>query len=167
MPLELFRGTQAPRRAVCGTRGSLRTMHGGVSAPSCCAFTHRVAFEEGSGPRLLLKSGPGNRGRSACGTSHVARLEFPRETGLTLRCAGKVGNPFQTKQGNRPSFRDQEERRGSDEVVPGTSVFPSSETSVSGNFLGSHQRCKVPYCTSRWNVRLLLRRCSGNGRILR
>ena len=26
------------------------TMHGGGSAPSCCAFTHRVAFEEGSGP---------------------------------------------------------------------------------------------------------------------
>ena len=45
------RGSQAPRRAVCGTRGSLRTMHGGGSAPSCCAFTHRVAFEEGSGPR--------------------------------------------------------------------------------------------------------------------
>ena len=29
--------------------GTLRTMHGGGSAPSCCAFTHRVAFEEGSG----------------------------------------------------------------------------------------------------------------------
>ena len=29
------RGSQAPRRAVCGTRGSLRTMHGGGSAPSC------------------------------------------------------------------------------------------------------------------------------------
>ena len=43
----LLRGSQAPRRAVCGTRGSLRTMHGGGSAPSCCAFTHRVAFEEG------------------------------------------------------------------------------------------------------------------------
>ena len=39
-----LRGSQAPRRAVCGTRGSLRTMHGGGSAPSCCAFTHRVAF---------------------------------------------------------------------------------------------------------------------------
>ena len=25
-----------------------RMMHGGVSAPSGCAFTHRVAFEEGS-----------------------------------------------------------------------------------------------------------------------
>ena len=34
----------AARRAVCGTRGSLRTMHGGGSAPSCCAFTHRVVL---------------------------------------------------------------------------------------------------------------------------
>ena len=31
-PLELLRGSQAPRRAVCGTRGSLRTSHcGGFS----------------------------------------------------------------------------------------------------------------------------------------
>ena len=47
---------------------------------------------------------------------HVApptrlRLEFSRETGLILRRAGKSGNPFQTKQGNRLSFRDQEERK--------------------------------------------------------
>ena len=28
------------------------------------------------------------------------RLEFLRETGLILRCDGKVRNPFQTKQGN-------------------------------------------------------------------
>ena len=62
------------------------------------------------------------------------RLEFLRETGLILRFDGKVGIPFQTKQGNRPSGRDQEGRRGSNEVVPGTSVFLSSETSMSGNF---------------------------------
>ena len=30
----------------------------------------------------ILKGGPGNRGRSACGPTHVARLEFPLETGL-------------------------------------------------------------------------------------
>ena len=40
----------------------------------------------------------------------MARLEFPRETGLILRCAGKAGNPFQTTQGNRLSCRDQEGR---------------------------------------------------------
>ena len=133
MPRELLRGSQAPRRAVCGTRGSLRTMHGGGCAPSCCAFTHRVAFEEESGTRVLLKSGPGNRGRSACGTTHVARLEFPRETGLILRCAGKAGNPFQTTQGNRHSCRVPEGRRGSEEAVPGPSVFPSREPGVSEN----------------------------------
>ena len=111
-------------------------MPGSGSAASCCAFTHRVAFEELSGHRILIKSVPGNRGRLACGTTHVASLEFPRQTGVILRCAGKAGNPFQTKQGNRLSCRDQEGRRSSNEVVLGTSVFPSSETHISGNFWG-------------------------------
>ena len=141
----------------------MRTMHGGGSAPSCCAFTHRVAFEEGSGPRVLLKSRPGNRGRAACGTTHVARLEFPRETGLILRCAGRAGNPFRTAQGNRLSCRDQEGRRGSDEAVPGLSMFPSREPGVSGNLWGSHEGCQVPFLTSGRNMGLPLRRRSGQG----
>ena len=87
-----------------------------------------------SAHRDLFKIGPGNRCLSACGTTHVASLEFPRETSLILSCAGKIGNPFQTKQGNRLSFRDQEGRVSSDEVVQGTSVFPSSKTGISGNF---------------------------------
>ena len=157
------KGFQAPGRSVCGTRGSFLMMHGGVSAPSCCAFTHRVAFEEGSGPWVLLKSGPGNRGRSACGPTHVARLEFPRETGLILRCAGKPRNPFRTTQGNRLSCRDQEGRRGSDEAVPGLSVFPSREPGVSGNFWGSQEGCQVPFRTSGRNMGLPLRRRSGQG----
>ena len=111
-------------------------MHGGVSAPSCCAFTHKVAFAEVSGPRVLLKSGPGNRGRLACGTTHVARVEFPREAGLILRCAGKAGNPFQTTQGNHLSCRDQEGRRDSEEAVPGPSVFPSGEPACRGTLGG-------------------------------
>ena len=136
LPLELFRESQAPCRAVCRPCGFFRMMHGGGSAPSCCAFTHRVAFEEVSGHRVLIKSGPENRGRSVRGTSHGASLEFPPETGLFLRCARKAGNPFQTTQGNRLSSRDQEGRRGSDEMVPGPSVFPSREPRVSGNFCG-------------------------------
>ena len=40
--------------------------------------------------------------------------------------AGKAGNPFQTTQGNLLSCRDQEGRRGSEEVVPGPLVFPSA-----------------------------------------
>ena len=47
-------------------------MHGGVSAPSCCAFIHRVAFKEVSGHRVLFKSVPENWGLSACGTTHEA-----------------------------------------------------------------------------------------------
>ena len=61
-------------------------------------------------------------------------FEFQCETGLLLRCDGKVGIPFQTKQGNRPSCRDQEGRRVSDSVVPGNSVFLSSENGMSGTF---------------------------------
>ena len=37
--------SQAPRRAVCGTRGSLRTMHGGGSAPSCCVSPWVISTE--------------------------------------------------------------------------------------------------------------------------
>ena len=98
---------------------------------------NRVAFKEVSGHRVHFKSGPGNRARSACGTTLVAHLEFPRETSLILRCARKAGNPFQTKQGNRVSCRDQEGRRGSNEVVRGTWVLPSSEACMLGNFVGA------------------------------
>ena len=138
-------------------------MHGGGCAPSCCAFTHRVAFEEGSGPRVLLKSGPGNRGRSACGPTHVARLEFPREAGLILRSAGKAGNPFQTTQGNHLSCRDPEGRRCSEEAVPGPSVFPSREPGVSVNFWGSQEGCQGPFRPSGRKRGLPLRRRRGQG----
>ena len=120
-------------------------MHGGVSAPSCCAFIHRVAFEEVSGHRVLINSGPENGVFPHVATPTRLRLQFPRETGLILRCAGKVGNPFQTKQGIRPSCCDQEGRRGSDDVVPGTWVFPSSEACRLGNFGGAIMGAKYRF----------------------
>ena len=92
-------GVLGPSSCCVGNLRVFPEMHYGDSAPSCCAFTHWVAFEEVSGHRVLLKSGPGNRGRSACGTTQVAGLKFPREAGLIRRCAGKAGNPFQTTQG--------------------------------------------------------------------
>ena len=55
-------GSQAPRRAVCGTRGSLRTMHGGGSAPSCTRT--RPAR---SSLRLGSRPGPASRGRPLTG----------------------------------------------------------------------------------------------------
>ena len=72
-------------------------------------------------------------------------LKLLHETGLILSCALEVGNPFQTKQGNRPSCHDQEGRRGSDEVVPGTSVFLSSETGMLGNILGRIKGAKYRF----------------------
>ena len=52
--------------------GGMLVVHGGVSAPSCCAFIHRVAFKEVSGHRVLFKSVPENWGLSASGTTHKA-----------------------------------------------------------------------------------------------
>ena len=77
LPLELFMGFKAPCQNVCGICRFFQTMHGGVSDPSFFVFIHRVAFEEVSEHRVLMKSGPGNRGRSAFGTTHVGSLEFP------------------------------------------------------------------------------------------
>ena len=73
------------------------------------------------------------------------RLECRRETGLILRCDRKVGNPFQTKQGSRPSCGDQEGRRASEEVVPKTSVFLSRETGMPGNFVGRIKGAKYRF----------------------
>ena len=100
LPLELFMGFQAPCQTVCGICRFFQTMLGGVSDPSFFVFIHRVAFEEVSGHRVLMKSVPGYRGRSSFGTTHVGCLEFPHETGLILRCAAKVMKLFQTKQRN-------------------------------------------------------------------
>ena len=91
------------------------------------------------------------------------RLECRRETGLILRCARKVGNPFQTKQGSRPSCRDQEGRRGSEEVVPENLGVPLEGDRDPGELCGAHQGCQVPFRPPIPNVRLLLRRCSGKG----
>ena len=72
------------------------------------------------------------------------------------------GNIF-TTQGNRLSCRDQEGRRGSEEAVPGPSVFPSREPGVSGDFWGSQEGCQEPFRPSGRNRGLPLRRRGGQG----
>ena len=91
------------------------------------------------------------------------RLECRRETGLILRCDRKVGNPFQTKQGSRPSCRVQEGRRGSEEVVPENLGVPLQGDQDMGELCGAHQRCQVPFRPPNPKVGLLLRRCSRKG----
>ena len=82
----LRKGTPLASRVVHGVSGPLsncvwnlqvfQTMHGGVSDPSFFVYIHRVAFEEVSGHRVLIKSGPGNRGLSACVTTHEATSQI-------------------------------------------------------------------------------------------
>ena len=60
-------------------------------------------------------------------------------------CAGKIGNPFHTKQENRHSCCNQERRRGSNEVVWGTWVLPSSEACKFGNFGGAIMGAKYRF----------------------
>ena len=55
-------------------------------------------------------------------------------------------------QGNRLSCRDEEGRRGSDEGVPGPSVFPSGDPGVSGDFWGSQEGCQGPFRPSGWMI---------------
>ena len=91
------------------------------------------------------------------------RLKFLRETGLMLRWDGKVGNPFQIKQGNRSSCRDQEGRRGSEEVVLGNVGVPLEGGRYVAELCGSHQGFQVPFRPSRQNLGLSLRCLRGKG----
>ncbi|VAS31960.1 Uncharacterised protein [Klebsiella pneumoniae] len=91
------------------------------------------------------------------------RLECLRETGLILRCDRKVGNPFQTKQGSRPSCPDQEGRKGSEEGVPENLSVPLEGDRDFGELCGSHQGCQVPFRPPIPNVGLLLRRSGDEG----
>src|SRR5574340_1135578 len=91
------------------------------------------------------------------------RLECLRETGLILRCDRKVRNPFQTKQGSRPSCPDQEGTKGSEEGVPENLSVPREGDRDFGDLCGSHQGCQVPFRPPIPNVGLLLRLCSGKG----
>ena len=119
----------------------------GGRAPGCRPPVALGGAAPGTGcpagsPRPCPRRGPGrSTGSSAPPLPHSSGCKRPACTQAWKpgsQHAGdtrKVGNAFQTKQGNRTSCRDQEGRRVSDEVVPGTSVF-SSETGMSGNFWG-------------------------------
>src|SRR5574341_1029809 len=116
-PLEMSPGREAACRAVFGTWGFFPN-----DARKNCPFV-LTSFTGWSSKRCpgigFLSSGDREIGdvRSVEPPTR-RRLECRRETGLILRCDRKVGNPFQTKQGSRPSCPDKEGRRGSEEVLP-------------------------------------------------
>ena len=76
-------------------------------------------------------------------------------------------NPFQTKQGSRPSCRDQEGLRGSEDVVPENLGVPLQGDRDAGEHVGAHQGCQVPIQPPIPNVGLLLSAVAGKGFILR
>ena len=76
------------------------------------------------------------------------RLECRRETGLILSCDRKVGNPFPTKQCSRPSCRDKEGRRGSEEVVPENLGVPLQGDRDAGEIDGGASRVPSTVSTS-------------------
>src|SRR5574341_554895 len=144
LPLEMSPGREAACRAVFGTWGFfpndarkncpfvLNSLTGWRSerCPGI-GFLSRADREMG----VLRNVEPPTR----------PRLECPRETGLILRCDRKVGNPFQTKQGSRPSRPDQEGRKAQRRGCRKTSVFLSRETGISGNFVGRIKGAKYRF----------------------
>ena len=144
VPAELGQQSQASSCLRNGTLLTSRVVHWVTDDLLSCVWNLRVFVDDARWcqslfvlclhPQGCLRRGvrasgsyqerTGRLGRSARGTSQVASLEFPPETGLILRCTRKAGNPFQRKQGNRLSCRDQEGRRGSDEVRAGNLGVP-------------------------------------------
>src|SRR5574337_376941 len=163
LPLEVSPGREATCRAVFGTWGSFPDDARASHCPFVLTSFTGWSSERCPGIGFLSR---GNREigvlRNVEATTRP-RLECRRETGLILRCTRKVGNPFQTNQGSRPSSRDQEGRRGSEEVVPENLGVPLEGDWNAGELCGAHRGCQVPYRPPIPNVGLLLRRCSGKG----
>src|SRR5574337_977124 len=118
LPLEMSPGREAACRAVFGTWGFFPN-----DARKNCPFvlTSFTGWSSERGPECL------------------------RETGLILRCDRKVGNPFQTKQGRRPSCPNQEGRKGSEEGGPENLSVPLEGDRDFEELCGSHQGCQVPF----------------------
>ena len=86
----------------------------GVNAPSCCDLILRVPFESVQRHQALCQVDGEIGVYWIVPRPTKVPVEFQCETGLLLRCDGIVGIPFQTKQGNRHSSRNEEVQRGSD-----------------------------------------------------
>ena len=118
LPLEVSPGREATCQAVFGTWGSFpddaRAGHCPFVLTSFTGWSSERCPGIGSLPRGDQEIGVLRNVEAPT----RPRLECRRETGLNLRGDRKFGNPFQTKQGSRPSCRDQHCRRGSEEVVP-------------------------------------------------
>ena len=71
LPLEVSRG-ERPLVELYLEPGGFSGGRKGESLPRRVDFIHRVEFGEVSGHRVLIKTEPGNRGASQCGSTHEA-----------------------------------------------------------------------------------------------
>ena len=85
-----------------------------VSDPSCCDLILGILFELVQGHQALSRVDGEIGVFGIVAQPTRVPVEFQCETGLLLRWDRNVGIPFKTKQGNRPSSRDEEGQMGSD-----------------------------------------------------
>src|SRR5574342_382437 len=145
LPLEVSPGREATCRAVFGTWGSFPDDARASHCPFVLTSFTGWSSERCPGIGFLPRGDREIGGLRNVEAPTRPRLECRREPGLILRCDRQVGNPFQTKQGSRPSCRDQEGRRGSEEVVPENLGVPLQGDRDAGALCGSHQGCQVPF----------------------
>ena len=72
-------------------------------------------------------------------------LEFQCDTSLLLSCDGNVGIPFQRKQRNEPSSRDEKWKRAQIEVYSETRCSSLVGLGMLGNFLSCIKGVKYPF----------------------
>ena len=101
-----------PLFVLCVEPACFSEMHGGVSAPPCCAFIHRFAFEEVSGHQVLLKCEPGNWGLSACCTTHEAKSRISSRDRPHPEVHRKGQEPFPDKAGESALLSGSEGEKG-------------------------------------------------------
>ena len=85
--------------------------------------------------------------RTPLGTPHL-----PSRSGCREKTRPSQLNQAEAVQGTESSCRDQEGIRGSEEALPGPSVFPSGHPGLSGDFWGSQEGCKGPFRPSGGNM---------------
>ena len=86
----------------------------GVSGPSYCDLILGGTFESVQGHQALSQVDGEIGDFGILARPMRVSLEFQCDTSLLLSCDGNVGIPFQRKQRNEPSSRDEKWKRGSD-----------------------------------------------------
>src|SRR5574340_236286 len=144
LPLEMSPGREAACRAVFGTWGCFRTMHG-KTAPSCGlhsqAGVRRGVRASGSYQEGTGKSGSYGMWNHPRGHVWNVFVRPASSSGAT----GRSGTPSRQSRGVDPPVQIRRGERAQRRGCRKTSVFLSSETGISGNFVGRIKGAKCPF----------------------